>query len=298
MKMEKVIIKAPASTANLGSGFDAMGIALDLCNTVELEEWDRLVITSADDSETPADETNLVYQTVRDVYELCGKPLPGLKITQSSPIPQARGLGSSSACIAAGIAGANRLLGAPLSRQELLELGCKIEGHPDNVAPAMLGGFVTSVMENGHVYTICKPVSEALNFCAFVPDFPLLTAKARAALPKTVPHKDAVYNLSRAAFMAAAFCENRPDCFAVGAGDRLHQPYRMELIPGAQQLFDRLPALGAKAVFISGAGPTIMAVTEKGDRAFVRQAAQLLGENEVLKHFRLTELNARNESMI
>lgn len=296
--MEKVVIKAPASTANLGSGFDAMGIALDLCNTVELEEYDRLVIASADGSETPADETNLVYQTVKDVYELCGKKLPGLKITQCSPIPQARGLGSSSACIAAGIAGANQLLGAPLSQQELLDLGCKMEGHPDNVAPAMLGGFVTSVMENGHVYTIRKPVSEELCFCAFVPDFPLLTSKARAALPQAVPHKDAVYNLSRAAFMAAAFCENRPEYFAVAAGDRLHQPYRMGLIPGAEQLFARLPDLGAKAMFISGAGPTIMAITEKSDKVFAEKAAQLLQENEVLGRFKLTKLAARNESMI
>lgn len=296
--MKKVVIKAPASTANLGSGFDAMGIALDLCNTVELEEWDRLMIASADGNETPADETNLVYQTVKDVYSLCGKNLPGLKITQCSPIPQARGLGSSSACIAAGIAGANQLLDNPLSRQELLDLGCKIEGHPDNIAPAMLGGFVTSVMENGHVYTIRKPVSETLRFCAFVPDFPLLTSKARAALPQSVSHKDAVYNLSRAAFMAAAFCENRPDCFAMGAGDKLHQPYRMGLIPGAEQLFERLPELGAKAVFISGAGPTIMAVTEKSNEAFAANAAQLLKQNDLLGRFQLTELAARNESMI
>ncbi|MEG1932386.1 MAG: homoserine kinase, partial [Pygmaiobacter sp.] len=220
--MKKVIIHAPSSTANLGSGFDTMGIALSLYNTVELEEWDSLLITAADGSDTPIGKNNLVYTTAQQVATLCGTPFKGLKITQQSPIPQARGLGSSSACIAAGVVGANRLLGSPLCAQQQLELACKIEGHPDNVAPAMLGGFVTSVLEDGKVYTIKKEVDSSLCFCAFVPDFRLLTAKARAVLPTMVPYGDAVSNVSRAARMAAAWGEPRPEVLALGADDRWH----------------------------------------------------------------------------
>lgn len=296
--MAKVQIKAPASSANLGSGFDTMGIALSMYNTVTLEEWDALEIIDEDASGIPTDATNLVWDTVKHVYDLCGKPLKGLRIAQQSPIPQARGLGSSSACIAAGVAGAAKLLGGSLTQNELLDIACAIEGHPDNVAPALLGGFVTSVMENGHVVTLKKEVDETLRFCAFIPDFPLLTSKARAALPKMVSHHDAVYNVSRAAMMAAAFCEGRPELLALGAADKLHQPYRIGLIPGGEVLLKELPALGAKAVFISGAGPTMMAVVDAADTAFEAKAQQLISQTAQTRHFHMQMLTAHNESMI
>lgn len=296
--MSKVVIHAPASSANLGSGFDTMGIALSMFNTVELEEADRLCVTDLDGAGVPADGRNLVWRTVKQVYDECGRPLPGLSIAQRSPIPQARGLGSSSACIAAGVAGAAKLLGGLLSQQDVLEIACRMEGHPDNVAPALLGGFVTSVMEGGRVFTLKKELPDTLRFAAFVPDFPLLTSKARAALPAQVPHKDAVYNVSRAAMMATAFCIGRYDLLGVGAGDKLHQPYRIGLIPGGQMMLDRLPELGAKAVFISGAGPTILAITDTQDTKFEANARQLLSEDALTQHFTLHMLAAHNESMI
>lgn len=139
---------------------------------------------------------NLVYRSARAVYDQLGIPLRGLRITQRNDIPMARGLGSSSACIVAGILGANALLGNKLTSRQMLTLATAIEGHPDNVAPAMLGGFVTSVYDEGQVYSVKKNIDEQLAFAAFVPDFRLLTSKARAALPDMVSHKDAVYNLS------------------------------------------------------------------------------------------------------
>lgn len=296
--MSKVVIKAPASSANLGSGFDTMGIALSMYNTVELEEADRLTVIDADNAGVPQNERNLVWRTVKKVYEECGRSLQGLTITQQSPIPQARGLGSSSACIAAGVAGAAKLLGGVVSAQDALEIACRMEGHPDNVAPALLGGFVTSVMERGHVYTIRKDLPDTLQFAAFVPDFPLLTSKARAALPAQVSHKDAVYNVSRSALMAAAFCTGQFDLLGHGAGDRLHQPYRIGLIPGGQHLLDELPALGAKAVFISGAGPTMLAIVDSKDKSFEKKAKQLLCEDEETRRFTLHMLSAHNESML
>ena len=293
----KVTIKAPASIANLGSGFDTMGIALSLFNTVELQEWDSITVRTTDGTVPVQGEQNLIYETVKAVYDECGRSLPGLALVQTSPIPQARGLGSSSACIAAGIVGANRLLGQPMTENEQVAFAAKLEGHPDNVAPAMLGGFVTSVMENGKVYTVKKRVSDDLRFFAFVPDFELLTEKARAALPDTVPRADAIYNVSRAALMAAAFCEGKPELFAVGAQDKLHQPYRLPLIPGAKRIFKLAPQLGAKAVFIGGAGPTIIAVCDVANLAFAPRAILALQEDEATNRFSLQTLTAHNESM-
>ena len=296
--MEQMITVSPAaSVANLGSGFDTMGIALSLCNTVQMQEFDRIEVTTQDGTQPVEGEQNLIYRTVREVYQRCGKRLFGLRLIQSSPIPQARGLGSSSACIAAGVVGANRMLGNPLSVQEQLDLAAAIEGHPDNVVPAMLGGYVTSVMENGRVWAVKKEVSDQLRFCAFVPDFELLTEKARAALPAQVPYKDAVYNLSRAALMAAAFCEGKKELFAVAAQDRLHQPYRLPLIPGAQMVIETARAQGALAAFISGAGPTIMAVCDAQDTTFAQRTAAVLSKDPQGCRFTPHLYRAQNEGM-
>ena len=206
----------------------------------------------------------------------------------------ARGLGSSSACIVAGILGANALLGGRLTRRQMLTLATAIEGHPDNVAPAMLGGFVTSVYDEGQVYTVKKDIDEALAFAAFVPDFPLLTANARAALPQMVSHKDAVYNLSRAALATEAFCDGDYELLGVATKDALHQSYRLPLIPGGDELFDFALDLGALAVYISGAGPTIMAVVRRSDKNFFERAAAALPRHETLKAFTVHRLLADN----
>ena len=152
-----------------------------------------------------------------------------------------------------------------LNTQELLTLATAIEGHPDNVAPALLGGLTSSVFEDGKVYSVKRNVDESLCFAAIVPDYKLLTEAARAALPKEVSHKDAVYNLSRAALVPAAFCEGRHDLLAIATEDKLHQQYRMPLMPGSREVFDMARLCGAKAVYVSGAGSTVMAVAEKAE---------------------------------
>lgn len=293
-----VTVKVPATSANLGSGFDSLGIALSLYNTVEMEESDELDIYSLDGSFVPKNDQNLIYRTAHHVYELCGKPFKALRLGQCNPIPMARGLGSSSACIAAGITGANALLGNPLKEEDMLTLACEIEGHPDNVAPALLGGFVTSVIEDGKVYAVRRDIKDSLEFAAFIPNFKLLTEKARAALPSEVPHKDAVYNLSRAALCAAAFCEERYDLLGVATGDKLHQQYRLPLIEGGAQVIAMAKECGALASFISGAGPTILAVVESGNDAFFEQAAQQLLAKEETAEFKLLRLTASNAGAV
>ncbi|HEX2938279.1 MAG TPA: homoserine kinase [Ruminiclostridium sp.] len=196
-------IQVPATSANLGSGFDSLGIALKMYNRVMMEEFDGVDIKTSDGSDVPRDETNLIYTSAKFLYDLCGRPFHGLRLIQENNIPMTRGLGSSSACIVAGLVGANTILKNPLSKDDLVNLAARLEGHPDNSTPAILGGLVTSVFDGNRVYSVKVPISGRLKFAAFIPNFELKTEVARAALPESVPHKDAVYNLSRAALMTA-----------------------------------------------------------------------------------------------
>ena len=186
------------------------------------------------------------------------------------------------------------MLGEKLTERQMLTLATAIEGHPDNVAPAMLGGFVTSVIDEGQVYSVKKDIDPELAFAAFVPDFRLLTSKARAALPAMVSHKDAVYNLSRAALATAAFCEGNYALLGVATKDVLHQKYRLPLIEGGDDVFELAQDLGAQAVYISGAGPTIMAVVHKDDTEFFTRAEAALAADSPLRHFTVHRLLADN----
>lgn len=294
----KIKVSVPATSANVGSGFDALGLAVTLYNTATFEPADQLEISSADGTRIPRNESNLVYRSAKRLFDQVGKRMPPLRIVQTNPIPMARGLGSSSACIIAGLLGANRLLGDVLDTQELLTLATAIEGHPDNVAPALLGGLTSSVFEAGTVYTVKRDVDQSLCFAAIVPDYKLLTEAARAALPAQISHKDAVYNLSRAALLPAAFCEGRHDLLAIATEDKLHQPYRLPLMPGASQVFALAKQCGAKAVYVSGAGSTVMAVAEKSqaDRFYqeLRQGLESLEGLDGCEAFTLLQLDADN----
>lgn len=293
-----VKILVPATSANVGAGFDALGLALSLHNTVTMEEWDKLDIMASDGSLVPTGTSNLIYRSAKAVYEQLGKPIKGLRIRQENPIPMARGLGSSSACIVAGILGANALLGSPLTKRQMLTLATSIEGHPDNVAPAMLGGFVSSVFDEGQVFTARKEINEELAFAAFIPNFKLLTEKARAALPKTVDRRDAVYNLSRAALATAAFCDGDYELLRVATKDALHQQYRLPLIPGGERVFEIAWDLGAYAVYISGAGPTIMAVVHRDNCEFFEKAEEALLEQLETMAFSLRRMLADNTGAV
>lgn len=291
-------VSVPATSANVGAGFDALGLALSLHNTVTFEEWDRIDIQSSDGSLIPTGTSNLVYRSAKAVYDQLGKPIKGLRIRQENPIPMARGLGSSSACIVAGILGANALLGNPLTQRQMLTLATSIEGHPDNVAPAMLGGFVTSVYDEGQVYTVKKNINEDLAFAAFIPNFKLTTEKAREVLPQNVARADAIYNLSRAALATAAFCDGDYELLKVATKDALHQRYRLPLIPGGEQVIELAWDLGAYAVYISGAGPTIMAVIHRENSDFFEKAEELLtSQNETIA-FSLRRMVADNRGAV
>lgn len=293
-----ISVHVPATSANVGSGFDTVGLALGMGNTVVMEEMDGCDIAPLDGVPVPAGEDNLVFSSARLLYNHCGRPFTGLRLRQTSPIPTTRGLGSSSACIVAGLIGANALLKNPCTREELLTIAAGLEGHSDNVAPAMLGGLVASCIEDGRVYSVKKELSPMVEFGLFVPDFELSTTKARAALPKTVPFASAVYNLSRAPLLQAALCEGRLDLLGVATGDALHQHCRLPLIPGGEKVFTLARQAGALAVFISGAGPAILAVVESHRDSFWQKAEEGLAaeraEGKAAGGFRLVRLKGDN----
>lgn len=261
-------IKIPATSANLGAGYDSLGLALDFYNQVNMEESDSIDITSLDGVSIPTDKTNLVYKSASDLFKVCGKNLKGLKLEQTNNIPMARGLGSSSACIVAGLVGANTLLNNPLSTDDLVDIAAQIEGHPDNTAPALLGGIVTAVFDGKKVHWVKQEVYTKLKFVAIIPDFELKTDKARACIPKEISHKDAVYNLSRAALFSASLLTGKFENLRTAVHDRLHQPYRMKLIPHCREVFDIAYNHGAYGVYISGAGPAVMAIVDDNNDYF------------------------------
>ncbi|NLW78722.1 MAG: homoserine kinase [Ruminococcaceae bacterium] len=294
-----ITVQVPATSANVGAGFDTLGLALNLPNTVQMEEHDGVDIAPADGNAVPTGPENLVYQAAQHLYRECGRPFTGLRLRQQSPIPSARGLGSSSACVVAGLFGANALMRHPCTREDLLTIAAGMEGHPDNVAPAILGGLVASCIQDGRVYSVKKEISPMLEFAVFIPDFELRTDTARAILPKMVPHADAVYNLSRAVLCQAALCEGRLDLLPVVTGDRLHQASRMPHVPGGEEVFALAKAAGAAACYLSGAGPAIVAIVEERSTGLWPAARQALDEakarGEDAGRFELIRLRADNQ---
>ena len=267
----RIELKIPATSANIGAGFDSLGLAVGMYNRVILEPWEGAEVVSLDGVPVPAGENNLIYKTAKYLFDICGRPLPGLRIQQENNIPMARGLGSSSACIVAGLMGGNRLMGSPLSREDIIHMAATMEGHPDNSTPAILGGQVTAAIENGRVFYCRQQLRDDLRFAAIIPDFELKTSAARAALPKEITRGDGVFNLSRAALMAMSLSGGAYGNLRVAAQDRLHQPYRLDLIPGAKPVMDCALEFGAYCAYISGAGSTLMAIVGTENTGFTQR---------------------------
>lgn len=287
-------IKVPATSANLGSGFDSLGIALTMYNHIWMEVSDETDISSKDGLDIPTDKSNLIYWSANHLYEVCGKKLPGLRIIQENNIPMTRGLGSSSACIVAGLTGANRFLGNLMSTTDLINLACEIEGHPDNTTPALMGGLVTSAMDGGRVHSVSVPVADNIRFAVFIPPFELKTEVARGVLPDSYTREQAVFNLSRSALMTSSLFSGSLENLTVAVQDRLHQPYRKKFIDGIDTVFRTSYELGSYGTYISGAGPSIIAIIdEKAEKVFKEHAISSL-ENKGIKNWRFEVLYPDN----
>ncbi|MDQ7842146.1 MAG: homoserine kinase [Armatimonadota bacterium] len=268
-----VRVRVPASTANLGPAFDVLGVALTLHNEVELEpgEATTVVVRGEGEGTLPPTAANLVARAAGGVARAAGVARQ-FSIRCRNRIPLGRGLGSSAAAIVGGAVAANEALGRPLSTGALLELAWKMEGHPDNVAAALLGGVVLVDVSSGSVaWTRLLPRWE-LEFVVAVPEFSVATGAARAALPAAVPLRDAVANLARTARLVAAFATGQPELLRGAFDDTLHQPYRSALVPGMQAVIRAANEAGAYGAALSGSGPTVVALAPAGGGEAVGRA--------------------------
>ena len=266
-----VIVRVPATSANVGVGFDCLGIALDLTATFLMTPSDRLEVEGCE--QRFRGEDNLVWQSYLDACERLGTQARPLHITILSPIPLSGGLGSSSACVIAGIGAAMALSPEGFDRARALELAVAIEGHPDNVAPALLGGLVSSfVDERGQTTSTRMDVAGNLRFVAVAPPYEVRTAEARRVLPTEVTRETAVWQMGRCVAVVRALELGDAALLAAACHDRLHEPYRAKLIPDYEPLREAALAAGACAYMISGSGSTMLAVAD-GDETAARGAA-------------------------
>lgn len=262
--MIEIVVKA--TTANLGPGFDCMGLALDIENRIFIKESE----------EEFKDKKNLIYHSIKKVFEAVGKDVPKIRIEQKIDIPISRGLGSSAACIAAGCAAGNVLAEANLSDYDLIKIGTSIEGHPDNVVPAFLGGYTISSLENNEIVYFRQEAFKGFKYAVMIPKFTLSTAEARKVLPETIPYKDAVFNIGKSALMSAAMITGDGELLKSACKDKLHQPYRKHLITDFDEIKGQADSAGALATFLSGAGPTIVSVLNAEDNIFEKEMSGFL----------------------
>lgn len=274
-------IRVPATSANMGSGFDSIGIALELYNHLWFEEMEergvQITIKREQALPIPTDRSNLIYRTMVDFYADMGKVMPGVRMIQEDYIPLTRGLGSSAACIVAGLLAANVMSGADLPLEELAQIAAKIEGHPDNSNPALLGGMVVGALGEQQMNFVKVNVPKKLRFAVMIPDFPVPTEESRRVLPEKVSRQDAIFNSSRAGLLVASMMTGQIQNLETAMDDRLHQPYRKLLIPEMDRVFRAAKGYGAKAAYLSGAGSTLIAVvTEEQTHHFEEQMKAFL----------------------
>ncbi len=276
----KVSVKVPATSANIGPGFDCMGLALPIYNTITLEETvlpgtgvdinivsDDLDMDELPLNQIPLDENSIVYKAIEVLYNSIGQTPSELKVTIHTGIPLTRGLGSSSSVIVGGLMAANELLGRPADEAAILSIASEIEGHPDNVVPAIVGGLViASQEEDGSV--VCRQINwpDEWQITVCIPDFELATEIARSVLPDQIPRKDAIFNIQRVGLFIEAVNNKDKELMKIALKDKLHQPYRMKLVPGLKEIMENLKheedVLGC---VLSGAGPSILVFSHTND---------------------------------
>ena len=294
----KVSVKVPASSANIGPGFDCLGFALPIYNTITIEETvlpgtgieinmmseeesiDEMVFDSI-----PKDENNIVYKAVEMLYNSIGQEPSELRINIQAQIPIARGLGSSSSIVVGGLLAANKLLNFPADETDLLAIATEVEGHPDNVAPAILGGFVLATQEDDGTITYCKlhwPEEWDISVC--IPDFELSTEIARSVLPKEVPMQDAIFNTKHLAMLIEAVNTKDEKLMKAAMKDRLHQPYREKLVPGMKEIMEAFKHEdGVLGCVLSGAGPSLLIISHKYDLDKIKSVVKDIWEKQNIK---------------
>ncbi|SNX66802.1 homoserine kinase [Bacillus oleivorans] len=278
MKQFDVTVRVPASTANLGSGFDAIGMALNLYTTIKMRRASQTYVALKGNNleGLPTGKNNMIYQAAIAVFNHAGSPIPELEIEVESEIPLTRGLGSSAAAIVGGMVAANELLEEPLSQNQLFQLAAEIEGHPDNVGASLFGGIIAAAKTDSKISYVQFPPPQGIRAVVAIPDYTLSTAAARDVLPSSYSREDTVHAIGHSALLVAALARGELSVLYEAMSDRIHQPYRATLIPGLEELLTTSKHHGAIGIALSGAGPTIIALTDKDDQPLSLHIDQVL----------------------
>ena len=280
--VQSVTVRVPATTANMGPGFDCVGMALDIWNSVHVEVGKSgFVIHGEGKDGLPAGPSNVVYRYFCLPFEESGRDVPKVTLTCENEVPIGRGLGSSSAALVAGLLAGNELAGCHFTRDEILQIAAKEEGHPDNVAPALLGGCQIGVWEGSQIVTAAVPTPDDLRAVLFLPDVWMYTEKARSILPAQIARKDAVYNIGRMGLLVKALVTGDFTDLAVATQDRLHQPARQTIFPAMQNIFRAALGAGALGVFLSGAGSGVLALTRDNEMTIGYEMADAAAKSGV-----------------
>lgn len=274
-------VRVPASSANMGAGFDTLGVALNLYSRLEVEEIESglEIITMNASGYVPQDKTNLVYRAMEIVFNETGRYPCGVRIRQNSAIPMTRGLGSSSGCIIGGMLAANALTGRTLTYPEILNLASGQEGHPDNVAPALYGGMCISMTAGNKVFTKSIKLDPKIKFAVMIPDFFVATKKSRGVLPEFIPRSDAAFNIQHAALFVEAMRSGDMELLRYAVEDKMHQQYRKSYIDGFDEIVDMTYKCGARATYLSGSGPTIVSIIDNDYFKFTDKMSAFFSEN-------------------
>jgi homoserine kinase len=282
-EFKSVTVTVPATTANIGPGFDCLGAALSLYNqfTFALTAGETQIhVTGLESDRVQTDRQNLAYQAFSHFYQHLGQTPPPVNLHIQLGVPLARGLGSSATAIVGGLVGANALAGQPLSQPQVLDLAIAMEGHPDNVAPALMGGCCLAATGTTSESWVISTIlwSAVVTPIIAIPDFELSTHAARQVLPQTCSYADAIFNTAHLGLLLRGLETGRPDWLEAALQDRLHQPYRENLIPGYEAVRDAAVAAGAYGLVISGAGPTLLALSSPAKADQVAVAMQTAWE--------------------
>ena len=304
--MTLVRVKAPATTANMGPGYDCLGLALDIWNTLEVEILKGgepvVEVTGEGADELGTGRDNLIYRAMEFLFQDVGEDMPAVRINCDNAIPIARGMGSSAAAIAGGLVAANYLCSQEYTANDLLEMAATIEGHPDNVAAAVLGGMQLVIMdqtdEGNRLYTVPLNVPPELHAVVFVPQVRISTNDARAVLPEKVSMADAVHNMGRVGLLVAAMATNHPEYLTVATQDRIHQPYRQPLFPAMKVIFQAALDAGAMGVFLSGSGSTVLALTKGREMTVAYEMAEAARQASVEGNVSVTQPTVRGAHLI
>lgn len=282
ISLDRVTVRAPATTANMGPGFDCIGMAFEMWNDLTVERGRFHVSTDGEGAdELPQDARNLVVTGVEAAFHRAGKEVPALNYSCHNRIPHGRGLGSSSAAIVAGLIAGAALAGARFENDDLVSLAADLEGHPDNVAPAIYGGCAIGVHDAGRWVVDTVPVPADLSAVVFVPDLMTNTHESRARLPERIPRSDAIYNIGRAAMLVSALHKSEFHLLRQATQDRLHQPLRGQAFPAMDRLIKAALNGGAHGAFLSGAGPSVMALTTGREVTVMYEMAEAARISEV-----------------